>query len=305
MTIRIAFPVMLALACAAAPASAQQRFPRPSPSPSPSLPSAGGYVRLGGVVFDNFFQAPEGDPQEDEIGASVEAGVHKDLERGLQVRASVDYTRYRDFEPSGGLDVGLRGESRPHAFDVLAQVMRGRPSREVGDELDSADGFGLAGHYGYRMGDWEPIALAELRHESYDLSPGKENDVVTAGAAVRYRGWAVSPEVGVRFARRDVVDDDEDIRQREVYVRLRWAPSRPTYLTLRLRRRFREYSIDDDAARNFGREDTRTQAVATADFRTTSRVGANVYYMIEGSDSTDPRGEFLTQMLAAGLVLRF
>jgi hypothetical protein len=34
-------------------------------------------------------------------------------------------------------------------------------------------------------------------------------------------------------------------------------------------------------------------------------LGFNVYYSIENSDSPNPRGEFLTQMLAAGVVLRF
>jgi hypothetical protein len=176
----------------------------------------------------------------------------------------------------------------------------------VRDEFDRADGLALVGQYGYRMGDWEPIALGEIRHETYELSPEKTNDVFNLGAGLRFRGLGtVSPEVGFRWGRRDVDDDREDLGQREIYLRLRWAPARPTYVSLRLRRRFRDYSIEDPAAANFGREDTRTQVVASGDFFTTSRLGLNVYYSLEDSNSSHDRGEFLTQMLAAGVVVRF
>ena len=266
----------------------------------------GGHVRLSGVLFDNFFQAPEGTPQEDVPAAQLEAGLRRDLGRHTRAYGEVDYTNYRDFRSSWGFTAGLTGEASPHGFDVQAQLLKGRPSREVRDEFDSADALALAASYGYRIGSFEPMLLADLRHETYDLSEQKTNDVYNVGAALRVRGLGrVSPEVGFRIGKRDVRDDNEDLDQREVYLRLRWAPARPTYLSLRLRRRFREYAIADPGAGNFRREDTRTQLVATADLLQTSRLGFNLYYSVEDSDSTHPRGEFLTQMAAAGIVLRF
>ncbi|HET8648127.1 MAG TPA: hypothetical protein VFO85_21705 [Vicinamibacteria bacterium] len=288
----------------ALPAAAQS--PRAPSPPPPDVAPWGGHFRLSGAVFDNFFQTPEGEPQEDVPAAGMEAGLHKGFSPHLLGYAEVDYTDYRRYRPSGGISAGLRREGRPHAFDVQGQVMLGRPSREVADEFDRADGVAVVGQYGYRMGDWEPLALAEVRRETYERSPQKANTVLNVGAGLRFRGLGtLSPEVGFRMGTRDVRDDEEDLGQREVYLRLRWAPARPTYLTLRVRRRFRDYSVDDPAARNFGREDTRTQAVATADLRTTSRLGFNLYYSVEDSSSTHERGEFLTQMLAAGIVLRF
>jgi hypothetical protein len=296
---------VLGLALLAAPAAAQTRRPGPG-SPAPPPPAFGGHVRLSAALFDNFFQAPDGDPHDNVPAAMVEAGLHRRLGQRMLVYGDVDYTSYRDFRPSGGVTAGLRREGRPHAWDVQAQVLRGRPSREVRDEFDRANALGLAVQYGYRRGDWEPLALADVRHETYELSPAKRNDVFNAGAGVRYRGFGrISPEVGFRLGRRDVEDDNEDLSQREVYLRLRWAPAPPTYLSLRVRRRFRDYTIDDTGARNFGREDTRTQVVASADLRQTSRVGATVYYALEASDSTHPRGEFTSHMLAAGVVVRF
>jgi hypothetical protein len=291
----------LALACAATVAGAQTRAQAPPPPPS-----FGGHVRLSAVLFDNFFQAPDGDAQENVPAGAVEAGLHKRLSPETLLYGDVDYTSYRHYRPSGGFTAGLRRESRPHSWEVQAQVLRGRPSREVRDEFDRANALGLALTYGHRRGDWEPLALADFRRETYELSPLKQNDVYNVGVGVRYRGLGrVSPEIGIRLGGRDVRDDEEDLSQRELYLRLRWAPSPPTYLSLRLRRRYRDYSIEDAGARNFGREDTRSQLVASADLRQTSRVGVNVYYALETSDSTHPRGEFTSQMLAAGVAVRF
>jgi hypothetical protein len=302
----------LLLLASAVPVTAQAGRP-----PSPAPPSAAavsqehesapfrGHFRLSGLLFDNFFQAPEGEEQEDVPGGTAEARVEKGLTPDLVGYAELEYTDYRDYRPSGAVVAGVRGERRPHAFDVQAQVMLGRPSREVRDEFDRADGVALLGQYGYRWGDFEPLALAEFRHETYELSPEKANDSYSVGAGLRVRMGKVSPEVGFRWGRRDVEDDSEDLSQRELYFRLRWAPARPTYVSLRVRRRLREYSVEDPAAHNFGREDTRHQLVASGDFFTTSRLGLNVYYSVEDSDSSHDRGEFLTQMLAAGVVVRF
>lgn len=295
-------------------ASLEAQATRP---PSPAAPSAApvatepetaplsGHFRLSGLLFDNFFQAPEGEEQEDVPGGTAEARVEKGFTPDLVGYGEMEYTDYRDYRPSGGIVAGVRGEGRPHAFDVQAQVMLGRPSREVRDEFDRADGYGLVGQYGYRMGDFEPLLLGEARHESYELSPEKANNLYNIGAGLRIRMGKVSPEVGFRWGKRDVEDDSEDLSQKEMYLRLRWAPARPTYVSLRLRRRLRDYSVEDPAAHNFGREDTRHQLVASADFFTTSRLGLNVYYSVEDSDSSHDRGEFLTQMLAAGVVVRF
>lgn len=308
MRATLATVLLLASAASASAQGTRQPSPPPPMPASPAHPSPapfGGYFRLSGILFDNFFQTPDGEPQENVPAAGAAARVEKGLTPDLVAYGELDYTDYRHFRPSGGFVGGLRREGRPHSFDVQAQAMLGRPSREVGDELDRADGVAALGQYGYRIGDWEPIALAEYRHESYELSPQKENTVFNVGAALRLRMGKVSPEVGYRWGRRDVQDDNEDVRQREIYLRLRWAPARPTYISLRLRRRYRDYSIEDAGAGNFGREDTRTQLVGSGDFFTTSRLGLNLYYSLEDSDSTNVRGEFLTQMLAAGVVVRF
>ena len=109
----------------------------------------------------------------------------------------------------------------------------------------------------------------------------------------------------MRFGGRNVEDDNEDISQRELYVRLRWAPSPKVYTTLRYRRRSRDYSIEAPGASNLGREDTRQQWVATADWDFRAPFAWTLYYANERSKSTRPRGTFKAQFVSLGLTYRF
>lgn len=268
------------------------------------------HVKLAGLFFDNFFQAPEGSPEEDVLGASVEGGLAVQVreESPLKAYLEADYIIYQDFDPSTGITAGLRREGKPHAWDVSAQYLKGRPSREVRDEFDRADVLGVSGQYSYRVTeDFEVIGLGEYRHETFELSEDKANDVYNLGAALRYRGfgWRFSPEIGFRLGGRDVVVGDEDFSQREAFVRLRWSPTSALYLTLRYRRRSRDYSVEDPRAANFGREDTRKQLTATADWRHGASLTWNLYYALEDSDSTRPVGVFRTQMLSLGFTIGF
>jgi hypothetical protein len=278
------------------------------PAPEPRVR---GSVRLAGLYFDNFFQATTGLPEEHVFGASLEGRIDARLSNSGRWWGFLegDYIRYDSgFDPSRGIGGGLRWDARPHRLDVAARYLAGRPSREVGDEFDRADVFSLDGEYAYRLNDdVELIGLAELRHESYALSPDKANDILSGGAAVRYRGFGriFSPELGLRRGGRDVVSDNEDYDQREIYLRVRSAPSEKLYLSVRLRHRKREYSVADSGASNFGREDIRKQLAVGADWRQNDTVQWNLYYTLEDSASSRPTGDFATSMLSLGVTFRF
>lgn len=268
------------------------------------------YLRLGGFYFDNFFQTAEGGPEDNVLALSLEAGIAYRLQEGghLEAYLDSDHVRYQDFDPSSGITGGLRAEGKPHSFDVFAQLLKGRPSREVGDVLDRADVFALNGKYSYRIaGDYEVIGQGEFRHETFDLGPDKENDVFNLGGALRYRGfgWRFSPESGLGFGKRDVQNDNEDLSQHEAYLRLRLSPTRSLYLNLRLRQRWRDYTVENASASNFQREDTRRQLVFSGDWTRGKHVVWNLYYAFEDSDSTRASGRFKTQMLFLGLTYRF
>jgi hypothetical protein len=291
------------MGCAVA-AAAQ---PVPGPEPSPQAHPVEARFRLNAAYFDNFFQAAEGLPEENVLAGGLEAHVIGRLRREspLQAYAYGDYTRYRGFDPSTGVAVGVRSDDRPASFEVAVQYHNGRPSREVGDVIGRADDLGAAAELSYRvLGDLQLSALGGFRREWYDLAPQKRNDVFDVGAAARYRGWTeFSPEVGFRWGRRDVVSDNEDLEQREWFVRFRWTPTPAFYLSARYRRRMRDYTGDDPARSNFNREDRRQQYTAGAELRLGRHWSWGAYYAREDSDSTRGSGVFTTQMATVGLTL--
>lgn len=288
----------------AAAAGAQ---PVPGPEPSPEAHRVEARFRLNAAYFDNFFQAAEGLPEANVFAGGMEAlftaRLHRD--RPLQAYAHGDYTRYRRFDPSTGVALGLRSDDRPASFELGVQYHNGRPSREVGDVIGRADDLGAAAELSYRvLGDLQLSALGAFRREWYDLAPQKRNDVFDVGAAARYRGWTeFSPEVGFRWGRRDVVSDNEDLDQHEWFARVRWTPSPALYLSARYRRRLRDYTGDDPARSNFAREDRRQQWTAGAEVRIGRHWSWGAYYAREESDSTRASGVFTTQMATVGLTL--
>jgi hypothetical protein len=225
----------------------------------------------------------------------------------VQAYGHAAYVGYRGFGPSTGLGLGLRSDGRPGSFDVALQAHRGRPSREVGDVLGRADDASVAAEYAYRvLDDLQLSVLADARREWYELSPEKRNDVFNVGAAARYRGWSqISPEVGFRWGRRDILDANEDLEQREVFARLRWTPAPAVYVSVRYRRRYRDYTVEDPARSNFGREETRQQWTVGGDIRLSRHWSWGVYYAREESDSTRPTGVFATQLASVSLALRY
>jgi hypothetical protein len=268
------------------------------------------HLRLTLLGFDNFFQAPDGLPEKRVIAAG--AGVHVAAPLGrsgpLKAFGHADGVVYRGFGPSGAVTAGLRSQDGPRSYVVALRYVRGRPTREVGDVLDRADFLGLSTEYSHRPTRHVQLTgLADLGREWYDLPTERTNAFFRAGGALRYRGFGsrFSPEAGLLWGRRDVRDDNEDASQRELFVRLRWAPSRPAYLSLGYRRRDRTYTVTDSLASNHGRRDTRHQWTLGASLRQDDRRTWSLYYARESSDSTRPAGVFATQLVGLGLTLRF
>jgi len=299
----------LACALAAGWAAAAQAQPAPPSAEAQEPRRLAAQLRLNGSFFDNFFQASDGLPEEDVLSGGLEGSLAARLDpsRRVELYGHAGYERYRDFGPSTTLGLGLRSEDRSSAFDLGAQYHRGRPSRDVGDVVDPANDVGLAAEYSYRvLDDLQLTALADARREWYERAPQKRNDVFNAGAAARYRGWTrFSPEIGFRWGRREVQDVNEDLDQHEWFVRLRWTPASAVYVSLRYRRRQREYTVDDPLRSNFGREDRREQWTIGGDIRLSRHWSWGAYLAREASDSTRPSGVFTTQMATVSLALRY
>jgi hypothetical protein len=264
-------------------------------------------ARVFGASFDNFFQAPPGEPEQDVTSTRVEARLYRLLrkDRPWKLYGQAAYVVYEGaLDNANEVGVGFLHDARPHRFDAFFQRQRNRPSFDVGDTFDRADVDRLAVEYSYRLdSDWELTGLGTFEDQTFDLTPSRNNDFSTLGAAVRYRGWgySFSPELGIALGDRSAVDPNEDHSQTDLWLKLRSAPTRRLYLSLRYRYRTRDYDIGLLDASNFGREDDRRQWTLAANIKTVRRLSVDVYYAYEDAESTKASRNFTTSMLGIGL----
>ena len=293
--------LVLAALAAAAPAPAQ-----PPPWEEPVF---GSELRLYGFQYDNFFQAPDGAPKEEVTLTRVEGrfGARPSDASPYELYARGRFDSYSDgLDEAWAVGAGLRFDRDPHEADLYLEHEQDRPVFDVGDEFDRANVLRLAGEYGYRVTEaWQVTGLAELRQEEFDQTTGKDNDFVSGGAALRYRGWGydVSPELGVELGQRSADDPNEDHDQRDVWLKIRSIPFEDLYLSLRFRVRDREYTVGDPAASNFGREDDRWDATLAADYTLLDWLGINGYVAYEDAESTKESRNY--DWLLAGVGLTF
>lgn len=266
-------------------------------------------LRVNAFRYDNFFQAPEGEPE-------VEVSLTRAESRlGVRPSEASPFTLYGrgrfdsysdDLDEAWAVGAGLGYDTRTREADLFLEYEEDRPVFDVGDEFDRANVLGLYGEYGWRfVDDWQVTALGEWRQEEFDQTTAKDNDFVSGGGALRYRGWdyLFSPEIGLEWGSRDATDPNEDMDQRDVWLKIRSIPVERLYLSLRYRIRDREYSIDDPAASNFGREDDRTDWTLAADYQLLDWLGVNGYVSYLDADSTKESRIFETSLAGVGLSL--
>ena len=264
-------------------------------------------ARLFAASFDNFFQAPPGAPEDDVTTTRAEARLYGRLtEDGpWRLYGQAAYTFYEgDLDDATEVGVGIEREDRRQRFDLFLQRQQDRPSFDVGDEFERVDVDRLAVEYSYRLTrDWELTGLGVYEDQSFEFTPGRDNEFPMLGGAVRYRGWGydLSPEVGIELGERDAVDPNEDHDQTDLWLKLRSAPTRRLYLSFRYRYRTRDYDVDLPGASNFGREDDRQQWTLAANLRIVHPFSVDVYYAYEDAESTKASRNFTTSLIGVGL----
>lgn len=269
------------------------------------------HLKLQGLYFENFFQAPAGTEGDNVLGALGELGASLRLSRRspLRLYGSVDYTHYDEegLDASNGFRVGLRSDGRPHGFNVSADVEQDRPTFDVGDEFDRADVTTFSGEYTLRFADdWQAGVEGQLQEQEFDLTPTRNNDFNAVGASLRYRGWRrFSPEIGFRTGERDVEDEALSYEQGDLWLQIRSSISPALYLSVRFRDRSREYTGASVLSSNFGREDDRRQLAASADYRTSEVMTLNFYAAHEDTESNIAGKDFDTSLIAAGVTFGF
>jgi hypothetical protein len=262
-----------------------------------------------GLFYGNFFQAPDGEPQEDVNATQGELRAALDLGAAREVYGRVNYLKYSDgLDSSHGGRLGFRGRGRPMSYDAYLDFQADRPTFDIGDVFDRADILTAGLDWGYRITRAWEVGLAGLyQQQSMNVTSSRDNDFLGGGASLRYRGFGsiLSPEIGFMTGRRDVDDATQNYDQDEWYLQLRSSPRPNIYLSARWRQRERDYTTSTASASNFGRSDDRNQLALLADYQTGRHLGVNLYYATEDVDSSLPSRTFDTSLLGLGLTWRF
>lgn len=252
--------------------------------------------------FGNFFQAREGEPEEDVNGIGAEYRAGWRLAPGRpDVYAALNVLSYSDNagETSYGGRIGTSYYGEVHSFNVSLDRQENGYSFDVGDRTASANITSLGGQYTYRVArDWEAGAETYLEWQRFNVETGSENDYQSIGVMVRYRGLGrmFRPRIGYVVGNRDVEDATESYDDRFWYVQIDSAPYARLNASLRYRGRTRDYAA---------RSDDRDQWRLRAQLRQSQRLAWTVSYGRESVASSEPGRNFDTDVFFAGLIVGF
>jgi hypothetical protein len=280
--------------------SAAQNRPEVMP-----FPSVTGYIRMGGIFHENFFQLPNDGPRRDVLAGVLEMRIEERLGSDGAFRAytRADLFQFEQLGSSPGALVGVKRVRGANQFDVSLTAQWGRPRFDNGDDLEQANIVLASGSYSLRVvSPLELIALIEYSRESLKVNAERRSRSYEVGAAVRYRAFRrrVSAELGVLQGARDL-DDLRQYVNETAYVTVRTTVIPRAYLSARYRNRMREYTIDDPRSRNFAREDRRQQLTVYVDLAVWGNLVWNLSGGVEQADSTKPGSGFRSRQFGTTL----
>ncbi len=280
-------------------------------APAPAASDTRWEVGLGATFFDNFFQAPDGSEEQNVRAAAARLGGETRIgaSRLFTLFGDVEHLEYdEDLDNSTRFTAGFRRDGQRHDWDVHAVWDRNRPSFDVGDEFDRADGLRLVVDTSSALTNAFALGVTgEIGSQSFDLRPDKDSDLASAGPYIRLEGWdsKLSTELGYRTGSREVDDPVDDYDEDTLYLTLRFAPTSRWYGSLRYRDRDREYTFDDPASSNLGRQDDRRDWTLGLSTDLTRRFEWNLYANALDADSTKPSRIFESSSVATWVSYQF
>jgi hypothetical protein len=256
-------------------------------------PEVTGYMRMGAIFHENFFQLPNDGPRRDVLAGVLELRIEEklDFDGAFRVYTRGDVFQFQQLGSSPGGLVGVRRARGANQFDLSVTGQWSRPRFDSGDELEQANILAANGSYSLRIvSPLELIALAEYSRESLKLHSERRSRSYEVGGAVRYRALRgrVSAEGGLLQGVREINDVIQQYVNETRYVAVRTTVIPRMYISVRFRNRIRGYTTDDAASRNFGREDRRRQVTAYLDLALWGNLVWNLSGGIDEADSTKP-----------------
>jgi hypothetical protein len=264
-------------------------------------------VQARTLLYDNFFEAPNGMPQRDVhalrvdwVGSTEAVGPNR-----WRLYGRADVIVYEEFGASPGFAAGIRRYAGRHMLDVSGGSEWGRPTVDVGDSFAEVRALTTEADYAFRVvRPWELLGLFQYRR--YDVADNPERDArdYLLGAGVRYRDFGPTfvPSVTMATGSRDSRDPNQDFGQVEMIGQVQ-STLEQVRLRVRYRNRFRSYD-ETGLGSNAGREDRRHRWTADLQFPFHRHLSAIVGYQIERSRSTRLDRSFTSQLLHGGVTVR-
>ncbi|HVS30069.1 MAG TPA: outer membrane beta-barrel protein [Thermoanaerobaculia bacterium] len=261
-------------------------------------------IQLQAYLFNNFFQARGGAPEEDVRAAGVEYGVAYRREENAPdffgALYAINYAHEGTKTTFGGRIGGSYYGSR-HSFYGYLDHMQNGWAFDVEETTANADITALLALYSYRVHpDWQVGLNGYNEWLSFDVDTGYEGDYYQMEGEVRYRGFGsiLEPRIGYAVGRRNVENDRDSYDHRHWFVELSTEPHPNVDLSARYRRRTRDY-------RTVEREEDRPQIRVRAVFRHNERISWIMQIIREDVDSSLPGRDFETSRVFAGVMLGF
>jgi hypothetical protein len=288
--------LVLSLA-AAGDAAAQNR-----PEIMTPWPEVSGYIRMGGILFENFFQLPDNLPRQDLWAGMLELRVEDHLghDGGFRAYIRADLLEFQHRGLSPGLLGGFRRVEGLHRFDASLSAQWNRPRFDTGDTPQQANILVGNASYSLVVSSLEVAAMAEYLGESPKLRTAQDSVSRDAGVAIRYSAFRrrISAEVGVMQGTREAGDLAQGYTQETRWVAVRTSAVPRVYLSGRYRTRVRDYTIEDARSRNFGRQDQRRQLTGYVDIALWGNLVWNLSGGVEEAESTRKTSAFRSKQFA-------
>ena len=268
-------------------------------------PDVTGYMRMGGIYHENFFQAPDGGPRRDVMASVLEFRTEEKLggENAYRAYLRADFYQFQQLGSSPGLLAGVGRVQGANQFDLSVFSQWHRPRFDYGDKLEQANLLGTSASYSVRVvSPLEVVALGEYSRDSLKINSSLHGTTYEAGAAVRVRALrrSVSAEAGVLQGASTLNDMRQYINE-TAYVALRTSAIPRTYLSVRYRNRLREYTTDDVRSSSFGRQDRRRQVTAYLDLKLWGNLMWNLSGGLDQAKSTKPGSSFRSRQFGTTL----
>lgn len=277
-------------------------------------------ARTMASVYDNFFRAADGSPEETILGWSTDGRVTVRIDRSsrIEVFAEAEYVRFEELSneadftrverlgESRGLAAGLRLGRHPEVLRLRVSYQDDRPAFNVGDDVRTANFLRAVGDYSYRIGeDWQVGLDGYTAWVTFDSVPANDGRIHGIGGSVRYRGigYGLQPELGGRFGWRGADAADQEYRQGHVYARLVSIPANGLWMSASYRYRARGYPDAEPVSRNFQRTDEGGQWRILSTYRASPNVHFNFHYDRLDMDSTREVRTFSSQVVGLGVTV--